>query len=257
MTVRTVEHQFTAPETFSDTWPQAVFHTQWPGTGLAGDPAFDQFYASEVESAGNAEALNQAAVAALLDKIGPAIIMTHSQSGPFGWLIAEARPNLVKAIVAAEPSGPPFENAPPPWSSGTPARAWGVTSEPMTYDPPISDPSELQIETVPSSDPANLVSCKRQQEPARKLVNLLDKPVLIFTSQASYHAGYDYCTAAYLQQAGVPVDYVRLADIGLTGNAHMIMLEKNSAQVAQFILKWLDDTLGKKHHHHYWRSAHR
>jgi pimeloyl-ACP methyl ester carboxylesterase len=45
-----------------------------------------------------------------LDRIGPAIILTHSQSGPFGWLIADARPNLVKAIVALEPSGPPFED---------------------------------------------------------------------------------------------------------------------------------------------------
>jgi glutamate synthase domain-containing protein 3 len=35
----------------------------------------------------------------LLDKIGPAIIMTHSAGGPFGLLVAEARPNLVKATV--------------------------------------------------------------------------------------------------------------------------------------------------------------
>jgi pimeloyl-ACP methyl ester carboxylesterase len=44
--------------------------------------------------------------AALLDRIGPAIILTHSQSGPFGWLIADARPKLVKAVVAVEPAGP-------------------------------------------------------------------------------------------------------------------------------------------------------
>jgi pimeloyl-ACP methyl ester carboxylesterase len=108
-----ISQLFTAPQDFppsptqSQGWPQAQFHTQWPGTGLQGDPAFDQFYASQVESAGNAEALNQAALSALLDKIGPAIIMTHSQSGPFGWEIAEKRPTLVKAILAAEPSGLP------------------------------------------------------------------------------------------------------------------------------------------------------
>ena len=55
--------------------------------------------------------LNQQAVAPLLDRIGPAIILTHSQSGPFGWLIADARPKLVKAVVAVEPAGPPLENA--------------------------------------------------------------------------------------------------------------------------------------------------
>jgi pimeloyl-ACP methyl ester carboxylesterase len=36
---------------------------------------------------------------------GPAILLTHSQSGTFGWLVADARPALVKAIVALEPSG--------------------------------------------------------------------------------------------------------------------------------------------------------
>ena len=47
---------------------------------------------------------------ALLDKIGPAILLTHSQSGAFGWPVADARPNLVKAMVAVEPSGPPVHD---------------------------------------------------------------------------------------------------------------------------------------------------
>ena len=41
----------------------------------------------------------------LLDKIGPAIIMTHSAGGPFGWLVAEVRPKLVKGIVVIEGGG--------------------------------------------------------------------------------------------------------------------------------------------------------
>ena len=73
--------------------------------------------------------LNQQAVAVLLDRIGPAIVLTHSQSGPFGWLIADARPKLVKAVVAVEPAGPPFQNT----VFGTDkARAWGVTDIPIT-----------------------------------------------------------------------------------------------------------------------------
>ena len=35
-----VEQRFTAPER-SNLWPQAKLHTQWPGTGIAGDPVFD------------------------------------------------------------------------------------------------------------------------------------------------------------------------------------------------------------------------
>ena len=29
-------------------WPQAALHTQWPGTGEPGDPAFDQYWASNM-----------------------------------------------------------------------------------------------------------------------------------------------------------------------------------------------------------------
>lgn len=53
----------------------------------------------------------QAAGEALLGRIGPAIVVTHSQSGALGWLLGDARPALVKAIVALEPSGPPFRHA--------------------------------------------------------------------------------------------------------------------------------------------------
>ena len=38
------------------------------------------------------EQRNKDAGAALLDRIGPAIVLTHSQSGTFGWLIADGRP---------------------------------------------------------------------------------------------------------------------------------------------------------------------
>jgi hypothetical protein len=37
-----VEQRFVAPAQFKQ-WPQAQLHTQWPGTGKPGDPAFDQF----------------------------------------------------------------------------------------------------------------------------------------------------------------------------------------------------------------------
>ena len=89
-----IEQRFTAPQDFK-LWPQAERHTQWPGSGRKGDPVFDQFYASQVASISNGdkiEALNQAAGAALLDRIGPAVVMVHSQSGPFGWLLGDARP---------------------------------------------------------------------------------------------------------------------------------------------------------------------
>ncbi len=114
-TVRGPRHhqkRFAAPEHFN-LWPQAHLHTQWPGKGEPGDPVFDQFYASQEPSIENfalQQTLNRDAILALLEKIGPAILLTHSQSGAFGWPVADQRPDLVKAIVAVEPNGPPFFN---------------------------------------------------------------------------------------------------------------------------------------------------
>jgi hypothetical protein len=45
------------------------------------------------------------------------------------------------------------------------------------------------------------------------------EPILIVQSEASYHAPYDYCTAAYLTQAGVKNAYIRLPTAAFTGTA--------------------------------------
>jgi pimeloyl-ACP methyl ester carboxylesterase len=126
--VERVQQRFTAPER-SKLWPQAVLHTQWPGTGVEGDPVFDQFYAQNFPSLTSfprQQELNRDAGAALLDRIGPAIVLTHSQSGTFGWLVADARPNLVKGVVAMEPSGPPV------YDSVQKARQTGSRTDPLS-----------------------------------------------------------------------------------------------------------------------------
>jgi len=34
-------------------------------------------------------------------------------------------------------------------------------------------------------------------------------------------------------------------DLGIFGNSHMIMNDKNSDQIADLILKWIDENVGK------------
>jgi pimeloyl-ACP methyl ester carboxylesterase len=241
-----VEQRFTAPEVFN-LWPQAHLHTQWPGSGRIGDEIFDQFYASEVQSMASAQtqqATMREAGAALLDRIGPAIILTHSQSGPYGWFIADARPKLVKGIIAVEPSGPPFydvvQQGPPDWFADGPlSRPWGITTIPITYDPAVSDPSQLSFTEQATPDAPDLVRCRLQTEPAHQLPTLQGIPIVIVTSEASYHASYDHCTSKYLDQAGVDHDFVRLADIGIHGNGHMMMLEENNLDISAFFARWL------------------
>ena len=71
-------------------------------------------------------------------------------------------------------------------------------------------------------------------------------PMLIVTSEASYHAGYDHCTSAYLTQAGVKHTFMRLADRGIHGNGHMMMLEKNNQAIARVMAEWVERTIGSE-----------
>ena len=250
--VQRVEQQFTAPER-SNLWPQAHLHTQWPGSGVAGDPVFDQFFAQSYPSLASfprQQELNRDAGAALLDRIGPAILFTHSQSGTFGWLVADARPDLVKAIVAMEPSGPPVHDnvtkgAPDWFEDGPFTKPFGLTAAPLAYDPPLATPDDMRFVRQETPDAVDRVRCWEQAEPARKLVRLADIPVLVVEAEASYHAPFDHCTARYLRQAGVmKTTYLRLADLGIKGNGHMLMLEMNNREIAEVAMTWLEETLG-------------
>jgi pimeloyl-ACP methyl ester carboxylesterase len=49
--------------------------------------------------------------------------------------------------------------------------------------------------------------------------------------------GVDY--AGVLKAAGGSIDVVDLPDVGIKGNSHMMMMDKNSDQVADLIQKWL------------------
>jgi pimeloyl-ACP methyl ester carboxylesterase len=193
--------------------------------------------------------LNRDALVSLLDKIGPAILLTHSQSGAFGWPVADARPDLVKAIIAVEPSGPPFfdiQNVDAPeWFrySTMMARPWGVTADPLTYSPRAANASDLEIAEQDKADEPDLSKCWMQKEPARQLPNLQKIPILMATSEASYHAAYDHCTVRYLQQAGAHITWIKLGEIGIHGNGHMMMLEKNNLEIAALLSHWLAKAL--------------
>ena len=116
----------------------------------------------------------------------------------------------------------------------------------MTYDPPLKSGEELAFVRQDKPDAPDLVRGWLQAEPARKLPNLARIPMLIVAAEASYHAAFDHCTAAYLEQAGVPVTFLRLEDVGIRGNGHMMMLEKNSDEIAGVLMDWLKKALAKK-----------
>jgi hypothetical protein len=122
----------------------------------------------------------------------------------------------------------------------------GLGMVPLAHDPPLKPGEQLSFVRQEQPDAPDLVRGWLQAEPARKLPKLARVPILILVAEASYHAAYDHVTAAYLAQAGVPNEFVRLPDIGIRGNGHMMMLEKNSDEIAGVIETWLKKKLSKK-----------
>ncbi len=233
------------PSTPQSSWPQATKHTQWPGDGSnkgrMGDPVFDNFAKTDSQSptGKDMEQLSADDIVALVDLIHePVILLLHSGVAPSGWLVADARPKMVKGIIAAEPVAPPIENA-ERGATGA-GRVWGLTNMPITYDPPAKRASELQTVRQDKADGPDLIPCVVQREPARKLINLEDIPVLDVSGEASYHRPYAHCVAKWLNQAGVKTTFVNLEDVGIRGNGHQFMSEKNSAEISKFFMDWLE-----------------
>lgn len=232
---------FTAPElTQPLAWPQASLHTQWPGgirSGTPGNEAFDQFMASQganMPQYRQALSLTTVAIGELLKKIGPAILMTHSMTGPVSWMVPQANPGKIKAIIAIEPTGNSSLRG-----DAAPGSPCGLSDECLEFSPPIQAAADLGLVRTPSPVPG-LQNCWLQSgTPIRALAKLSQVPVLITTGEASYHAQYDHCTSAFLTQAGVANTWLNLASVGIKGNGHMQMIEMNSFEIAQFYEGWL------------------
>lgn len=213
-----------------------VFNTaQWPGPGGMNDPLIDQFMACEYGNAMD-EAFHSDLAwhggVELVDRIGPCILLTHAFGGFFAWGVADRRPNLVKGIFAMEPNGNPFAAQ----------LRWGLTAGPMTYDPPVNDPSEFRLVDhpgEPDSPRPVIASYKLQAEPAHKWRNLRAIPIGWLTTEFGA-GGNPFANVAFLRQVGCDVEMVRLRDHDILGNGNLMLLEKNNHEVFGVVRDWLD-----------------
>jgi hypothetical protein len=130
-----------------------------------------------------------AAYTELVDKICPCVLLVHSQAGQFGQLIAQARPDKIKALVLVEPAAP-------------------------------GDPKQID--------------------------KLKDVPILTiygdFIDQDARWSTIRANQLNFLEQvraAGGHYEVINLPKIGIQGNSHMIMMDRNNLQVADVIQNWL------------------
>ncbi|MBV9238535.1 MAG: esterase [Xanthobacteraceae bacterium] len=151
--------------------------------------AYDQFMKQVVPRWLSTDDAIVAAYTELVDKVCPCVILFHSQGGAFGFKVAQARPDKVKAIVAVESAG-----------AGQIDRAGALKGTPV-----------LML-----------------------FGDNIDKDA----RWTAYHkTDLDYATA--VRATGGSVDVIELPDQGIKGNSHMVIMDRNNAQIADIIQKWL------------------
>ncbi len=148
---------------------------------------------AEVTLEGGAMKTAPQGLAALLDKIGPAILVVHSLSGPFADALVALKPGLVKAVVNIE-------------------GAQAVT------------PTDQQVAAYSGVPVLEMFG------------DHLDSPV--FTAGPRL-AARSAVVDRINQVPGGKATLVKLPDVGIRGNSHMIMQDKNNLVVADYVLKWL------------------
>jgi len=79
---------------------------------------------------------------------------------------------------------------------------------------------------------------------ARPLPNLSRFPIAVVTGEASMFRLFDGELVAFLEQAGCDVELIQLADHGVHGNSHGMMLERNNAEVLAVLTRWVASRLG-------------
>ena len=127
----------------------------------------------------------QAAFRAMVRRIGPCIVITHSSGSLYGYRLAFAEPELVRTVIGLEPSNHPTEI-----------------------------PSDLK---------------------GLKILDVMGD----FLDTREFWVSMDQRVqdnVARLAAAGADARYLRLADRGLAGHSHMIMMDRGSDDALDVIL---------------------
>ncbi len=193
---------------------------QYPGGGAADSKEVVQHTASSEPGPTVSMAVLQSNLAELLDRIGPAIIVTHSAGGPSGWLSLAARPDKVKGVLAIEPAMGITENLAPL----------------IKFQPALAANEKIALEKLPSEGPG-LDQCSLQPKASVHTVPAYSKkPILFVVSPNSkpMFTGNVHCSVQTLKQLGADAKLGRLKeDYNIDGNGHFMNEELNNGEIAK------------------------
>jgi len=209
-------------QTWFGTFRVGVWPEYFPGVQFSKDPeTLNQYFRSMTPNIGPIDiSVNVDAVSALVKKLGPSILITHSHAGGQGWLTAIKNQN-VKAIVSYEPGSgyvfPEGEVPAPIESSAGPLQALGVSKEDflkLTKIPIIIYYGD-NIPTKPDPNPG-VDGWRARLEMAR-----------IWRDAVNRYGG--------------DVTVVHLPEAGLKGNTHFPFSDLNNVEVADLMSTWLKE----------------
>ena len=198
-------------------WPN-----YFPGVQFSRDPeTLNQYFRSMTPNTGPFDiAVITEAVSELFNKIGPAILVTHSQAGGPGWITAIKNPN-VRAIVAYEPGSNfvfPEGEVPPslPSAAGT---LEGVSI-------PLSDFMKLTKIPIVIYFGDNIPE-KPTASPGEDNWRVRLAMARLWRDAVNSHGG--------------DVSLVHLPEIGIRGNTHFPFSDLNNIQIADLMSEWLNE----------------
>jgi hypothetical protein len=197
-----------------------IWPNYFPGVQFSRDPeALNQYFRQMTPNTGPFDTgIISDAGAELFKKIGPGILVTHSQGGGPGWFIAMKSPN-VRAVIAYEPGSGfvfPQGEVPPPMKSA------GDTLEAVAV--PLSQ--FMQLTKIP------IVIYYGD--------NIPEEPVAV-PNQDSWRTRLAMARlwAGAVNRRGGDVTVVHLPELGVRGNTHFAFSDLNNLQIADLLSTFL------------------
>jgi pimeloyl-ACP methyl ester carboxylesterase len=193
----------------------------WPG----GEPtptndAVIGWTASSTTAPYCGDALAAEKISALLDEIGPAVLLAHSAGGGSTFRVPDLNPDKVVGIIGFETAG---SNPVAAGFNNSPALITNWKTEP---------PLPAGFTAVERN------GCALQGEPASRLVNYANLPIVLVASEmGTMNKSAIECAASVWRQAGVEATAVYLPDRGLKGGGHFAMAQLDNAAYAKVFIE--------------------